>query len=455
MAARPRQHNRSAVEVTTGSQAGQVRAPTVVNRGVLPEEKEAERRASARTAKAARTLTELEENFSDVPVDYVPKNDNRFLPASLREEQAEKNKQNKKEVVWDERFMPERLRRLLAEEKVTPSAAGGGPSIPDSEFRIYTREDLERAQAGLPVIEVPTETDFVPAFPEPPGSPPDNGGGDSGGSGGDFSHLPPPPSNAVTSNRKSIGQILNTAALSFVGAFAGMQAVTIGSAVANTGVTSSTIIAGIAAGAAVPFAMSTVRESRFIKGRKSRGLSPEWQNFQTNSGWEPKQCKRWQKAGFSAAEAAQWENEFRTRPGLDLGVYPLGGDGSVVKMAKAYRNMAGVGNERLSPQDASEFIQAYVTPKAVSEWTDKYLEPNASEAEREVFRDFILTAHGRMNERMGPGYKSVDSSMKSLCKELGIPELQRWDRNDDSVMERYSRDVKSSRGRFADAVILD
>jgi hypothetical protein len=420
-----------------------------VNTGVTKEGREKKRSSGKKVKNATATLTDLDEEFSDEPIDHGQARDNRFLPAALREENTVVEAVEPEKNIWDQRLMPERLRRILAEGDSTPEP------IPDEPFVIVTREDIDRAKEGLPPVEDPAEeitvTDFEPAFPDgdepPPPPPPDNGGG----GGDDFSHLPPPPAPDLVPQRDRLNSSLQTAAYSMMGAFTAATALMYGSSLSGKASDSSLVFAAMVAGAAVPHATRIVRQATNFR------LGEDWQAFRNETGWKGRQCRRWEKAGFTPEQALAWEREFRSRPGLNADTYPPGGDPSTVKQARQFRDLGGPGSERIRPEEAREFIQAWITPENVMEWNEKFLPASGPKVERAMqrreLRRFMLAAHTRLAEKTTPGYKSVNDSMTNMCRELGIPPLRRYDKNDDGIMQRYNRDMSSSRAALVDSMM--
>lgn len=403
-------------------------------------EDEARERAEAgrRVAAVTEDLGTLGDEFSGEPVDHGSSWDPRFQPAGLREET-----QTPAQDIWDRRLMPERLRRLVAEGDIPHE-------MPTGPIKIITAEDIERAKKGLPPIEdpdgeVPTIVDFEPAFPGG-GEPPADGG--DGGDGDDFSHLPPPPvvTPDIVPSKDRLNRALLTGSYSLMGAMASMSAMAWGTMAVGGATNSSVLVAGMAAGAAVPHA------ARIVRGATPTRLSAEWKGFQQQTGWGARQCRRWESAGFTPEQAQQWDSEFRTRPGMRPDSYPPGGDRSTVKQAKEFRDMGGAGAVRITPEEARPFIHAYMTPKNILEWHEKYLPDNPATEHRAELRRFMLAAHTSLSLKTGYGYKDVDSAMKTMCKDLGIPRLRRYDKSDDGLLESYNRTMGSSRAALADSI---
>lgn len=424
--ARPRHHERDAHIAN-----GKARAGSQVNVGVLPSEKDrqAQLRAGRQVADATTALVEEEDGWDD-----------RFLPAGMRDDASTAVTEPERDI-WDRRLMPERLRTLLAEGEFPKE-------VPDEPFTIVTREDIDRMKDGAPPADYPstgedTLIEFEPAFPDGGGPPPPTPGGFDGE---DFSHLPPPPAPDMVPSKDRLNRALHTAAYSFMGAFTAATAVTYGTMAAGQAGNSSVTVAAMMAGAAVPHATRIVRDS--LGGAR---LGKEWKAFQSQTGWKPRQCRRWERAGFTPQQAAAWEHEFRTRPGMDVEKYPPGGTKATVKMAKEFRDIGGDGTARVTPEQASEFIHAWITPENIKEWNEKYIRDNASHDERDELRAFMLAAHRQLSMQTGHwGYKSVDVAMKNMCNALGIPSLRRWDKSDDSLLERYNRDMGTTTAALAD-----
>jgi hypothetical protein len=326
--------------------------------------------------------------------------------------------------IFSESALSGRLGQLFADN--------AGPASEPEPYRIVTKAELLGEEEPFfeekeITEEIPTIINFPPIDPPPPD---DNGGGGGGDGDGapDYSTLPPPPAPSTPPKKTTLNRLITTAAQTIGVAYAGMAAYNLSNvAFSQMSGSNGAILAATGGVAALAGVKAVKSVGRRANGRK---LHPEWRDFQSQSGWGKRQCLRWQKEGFSPQEAQRWAFQFYSRPGQNASNFPLGGTSTTIKEAKAFKYFNGKNGRVIPPEEAGEYIRAWVTPQGLDDWITKYRNPSNNQEQDDVFFQFVKDAHMSACEKFGYGYKSSETAMRVRCEELGIVPLRRWDQRE-------------------------
>lgn len=262
--------------------------------------------------------------------------------------------------------IPIRVTRIL--DEVGPNGeryarvTGSNTAVPVDEI-VFLDENL---------MDDITQTDFSPPTEK-----------EEVGEPQDFSHLPPPPSpfahlpsppaSSAPPQPNPFAPIVNSDKVqSIVKEYPLLKhlprvAVSFGAAVVAFNVAAAIIPAAALGSAVTLMAISGGALIPEVYRMLKVKLSPEWSRFQAVSGWNKRQCSRWEKAGFSPSEALEWDKVFSGRPGLRPGQHRPGGGSAETVLAANFKNVfdvdGGVTAERAAP-----YIHAWMTPQDILTW---------------------------------------------------------------------------------------
>lgn len=422
----PREHNRQPAQITKGPQAGQIRSGSFVNPGVTHSEE---------MQQVHDKIRALQDALKDV-VDNLDWSRDGIDPSMLNPHLGETVTQmiQERELPFEEdSFIT--LDSVNLGEDLTPNAiwnsplgpvpvrvlgtvqnedgtwdlqlAGSNTLLPLSEVEPISTED-ETAEA---VVEDEQEEEVLPpppVEPLPPTSP----------------NEPPPFFDDDTFYESQIiqspgqqfsydpGKMFRVrpprVRRGFWGHAPRIAAGFMGGLAAITGTASVFALAGAATVATPVMTMAFaggVLAAEHYRRKRQMHLPPQWEDFRHKMGWGKNKCERWVKKGFSPQEALEWHHQFSQRSRICGKTYGRGGTAREMKIAHQFKKMG------LNAEQASPFIQSYMTAEDVKVW-DKFTNGNPDDIATAA--DIHLNAAMRNGAIRVPAKKIIAHRKKQL-----------------------------------------